>query len=124
VNNTLKLDSFVLKLVDLFDEAFCRKLLFDLTRGTGCRYCGKSIPKEHLDRFYAGKEVYCRFCDSRFFAVSGTILSQSKLSYKQILKILVMLDLGFKTKEIAAAVDVSSHCIPRWRKKLSEFENE
>lgn len=114
---------FVLSLIDLFDESACRKLLIDLVRGPICRYCGESIPKRHLDRFYEGKEVYCLLCDSRMFAVGGTIVSQTKLSYKQIMKILVMIDLGYRTKEIAKAVNVGTHTISRWKRKLYEFEN-
>lgn len=115
---------FVLCLIDLFDECMCRKLLIDLVRGPNCRYCGESIPERHLDRLYEGKEIYCQLCDSRFFAVGGTIISQTKLSYKQILKILVMLDLGFRTKEITKAADVGTHAVPRWKRKLYEFKNK
>lgn len=114
---------FTLELVDLLDECACRKLLIDLVRGPVCRWCGKSIPERHLERFYKGKEVYCQLCNSKFFAVGGTMISQTKLRYKQILKILIMLNLGFRTKEIAQAADVGTNVIPRWRRKLYEFEN-
>ena len=125
MKNTLRTGSFILKLIDLFDEALSRKLLFDFVRGPVCRFCQKSVPERHLKRFYDGKEIYCNQCNSKFFPAGGTILSQSKLSCRQILKILVMLDLGFRTKEIAAAVNVGTHTIPRWREKLNEvFENE
>lgn len=112
----------VLSLIDLFDECACRKILIDLVRGPVCRYCGKSIPDRHLKRFYENREVYCQLCDSKMFAVGGTIVSQTKLSYKQIMKILVMIDLGYRTGEIAKAVNVGTHTIPRWKKKLSEFK--
>jgi DNA-directed RNA polymerase subunit RPC12/RpoP len=123
VKNTLRTGSFILKLIDLFDEALCRKLLFDLVRGPICRNCRKSIPERHLERFYAGKEIYCRQCNSKFFAVGGTVLAQTKLSYKQILKILVRLDMKFKTKQIATAGGVDPHTIARWRHKLTELKN-
>ena len=113
---------FVLSLIDLFNECACRKFLINLVRGAVCRCCGRSIPEKHLERLYDGKEVYCGACNSRFKAVGGTILSQTKLTYKQVLKILVMLDLGYRTLEIATAVGVSTHTIPRWKKKLSEFK--
>jgi transposase-like protein len=116
-----KTGGVVLSFIELFDECACRKLLIDLVRGPKCRYCGRSIPERHLDRFYSGLEVYCQLCNSKFFAVGGTIISQTKLTYRQILKILVMLDLGFRTKEIANAVNVGTHTIARWKKKLSQF---
>lgn len=121
MKNTLKTKAFVLKLVELLDETVCRKLLFNLARGPLCRYCRKSVPERHLKRFYAGKEVYCRQCNSRFYAVSGTVLAQNKLSYRQILKILVMADLEFKTEFIATSVGVERHTISRWRQKLKEL---
>lgn len=121
MENTLQTKGFVLKLVESFDETLCRKILFDLARGPICRYCRKSVPERHLKRFYGGKEIYCRQCNSKFFAVGGTVLSQSKLSYRQILRIFVMLDLGFRTKEISAAVNVGTQTIPRWRQKLKEL---
>lgn len=114
---------FVLALIDSVGEDGCKRLLFDLVRGPICRYCGNSIPDRHLKRLYEGKEVYCGACDKRFYGTSGTIIAGTKLSFRQVLKILVMCDLNFKTKEIAKAVNVGTHTIPRWRRKLYEFEN-
>ncbi len=114
---------FVLSFIDLFDESACRKLLIDLVRGPKCRYCGELIPKKHLDRLYEGKEVYCQLCNSKFYAVGGTMIADTKLSYRQVLKILVMLDLGYRTKEISERVNISTHAVPRWRRKLYEFES-
>ena len=113
-----------LELVDLLDECACRKFLIDLVRGPVCRYCGESIPEKHLGRFYRGEEVYCRFCNSKFYAVAGTMIADTKLTYKRVLKVLIMLNLGYRTKEIAETVNIGTHAVPRWRKKLYEFENE
>lgn len=123
MKNTLRTGSFILNLIDLFDEPLCRKFLFDLVRGPICRYCQKSVPERHLKRFYDGKEVYCNQCNSRFYAQTGTILAGTKLSFKQILKILCMLDMEKKTREIAMLADVEPHTIQRWRQKLTEFKN-
>ena len=123
MKNIAKAGSFTLRLVDALSEPLCRKILFDLVCGPVCRYCEKPIPERHLKRFYSGKEVYCGFCDSRFFAVGGTILSHSKMNYMQMLKILIMSDLQVKTEQIATAVGVGRQTVLRWRRKLMEFKN-
>lgn len=119
-----EIGKFVLALADQLDEYACKRLLLDMVRGPICRYCKKSIPKRHLERFYENKEVYCGACESRFFGSGGTILQQSKLTSKQILKILVMCDLGLKTKEIAKTVNISPHNVPQWRVKLTKFREK
>lgn len=124
MKNTIKISKFVLSLIDLFDESECRKILIDLVRGPHCRFCKKPISEKHVKRFYEGKQVSCKICKSKFIPVAGTILSQSKLSYRQILLILTMLSLGFKTKNIASAVGVAPHTVPRWRRKLKQWIKE
>jgi transposase-like protein len=116
--------SFVLSLVDLFVEAECRKILIDLVRGPHCKICKSPVPARHLKRFYEGKQVSCKICKSKFIPIAGTILSQSKITNKQILKMLVMIDAGFRTKEIAAIIGISKATVPRWRRKLIKWINE
>ena len=123
MKNTLKTKDLILKLIDFLDETVCRKFLFDLFRAPVCQ-CGKSVPDRHLKRFYDGKQIYCKNCDSKFFPRAGTVLQQTKLTCRQILKMTIMISQGYRTKEITAAVNVGSHTVPRWRKKLSEVENE
>ena len=124
MKNNIKTSGFVLSLINLFDEAACRQLLFDLTRGSVCRYCKTPVQEKHLKRFYKGKEIYCKNCGSRFLPAAGTILSQSKISYRRIMLMLAMLDMGFKTKDVAAAVAVAPHTVPHWRRKLEKWMNK
>ena len=126
MKNIVNKYSFVLSLVDIFSEAECRKYLIDLVRGPRCRFCERPLPEKHLGRLYQGKQVHCNICKNKFIPVAGTILSQSKMTYRQILRILVMLDMGFRTKEISAIVGISKATVPRWKKKLIKWriENE
>ncbi|MEA3427695.1 MAG: hypothetical protein U9Q84_00450 [Thermodesulfobacteriota bacterium] len=123
MKNTAKIGGFVFRFVDLLDEALCKKILFDLVRRPICRICKKPVPERHLKRYYNGKVVYCKECNSQFNAQAGTILAGTKLFFKQVLLILIMADLNFKTGQIAKRTGVKRHTIARWRHKLTELKN-
>jgi transposase-like protein len=124
MNKQMKTSGYLLEFLDILGETCCRQSLIKLMTSCSCPYCGKSIADRHLKRFYSGKESYCVNCNGRFFAVGTTVLKQSKLSYRQRVKLLIMIDLNFRTKDICEEVRVSSPTVVRWREKLHKFQKE
>ena len=124
MNKQMKTSGYLLEFVDILSDTCCREALIKLMTSPVCPYCGKSIADRHLKRFYSGKESYCVNCNSRFFAVRSTILKGSNLSYKQRAKLLIMIDLNFRTKDICEEVRTSAPTVRRWRGKLHKFQEE
>jgi transposase-like protein len=124
MNKQMRTSGYLLEFLEVLGEACCRESLIKLMTSCSCPYCGKPIADRHLKRYFSGKESYCVYCDGRFFAVRSTILKGSNLNYRQRTKLLIMIDLNFRTKDICEVAGVSAPTVVRWREKLDKFQKE
>lgn len=117
LNSRAVFDSFGPRFLD---ESFCRMFLIDLVH-MGCfccPFCHHSIGKGYCGDFYQNRPIYCPGCRKVFRATTRTLLSYSKLNFRKIILLSLMLELGFGSNQIARRLGIARHTIPRWRKKL------
>lgn len=103
--------------LEFFDERKCRVwLLNSLHHGQiNCPKCQTRQDLEHIaEKFYSLQRIRCAKCESRFNALSRTVMSGTKLDARQIVLLFVLKRAGVQNRTIAKLAGVSESTACRW----------
>lgn len=105
------------------DENLCRRSLFELIHPVpACPRCGAKLSIERHDRFYKNRVNSCSSCKKKYFASTGTFLNSAKMTFKEILIILLLIDFGFRYSEILRFIPQCKGTLNLWLKKHQVFK--
>ena len=92
---------------DLLNEDRCREwfLLWLYQDGVYCPRCGFPLQKRRLPRFFTGDISYCSVCRKKFYPLRGSPFHWTKLTYAELILIMVFRELDVSIEVIAALLN-------------------
>jgi transposase-like protein len=104
------------------DDTACRDLLLSVLQPgqTVCPECGSSLSTNRQEQtFRSGGRVCCKECGRWFDHRTGTILSGTTLSVREIIYLVLLLGQGLPIKTIANRMDLHEGTVRDWRERVS-----
>ncbi len=110
---------------DFFDMEYCRRWVLDRIHPDGprCPSCSGDLTPVSEKSFYDGRKVVCRHCKKRFTAMTGTFLSGTHLTYKEIVLVLLLFHLRVETTEIMKHASLSRDTLNIYRRKFATLQD-
>jgi len=108
-------------LADICDEpASAERVLRQLyPDGATHASCGARIQgRRALETFWRGERTYCSGCDQKFSPTAGTILENSRLTFRQYEKLMLCLSLGCSEQRTAQVAGLHIDSVRSWISKL------
>jgi len=90
--------------------------------GPRCPGCGAAVPDRLLRSFFGGGRIRCDSCGKYFGALSGTYLSGTHMSFREIVLLCALIGLGVADKEVARILKISAESVRLWRLKFRAQE--
>jgi len=105
---------------DFLSEGYCRTWVLKRMHPAGafCPRCRRALTGTTMNRFWEGQRVRCSFCRKKFTALTGTYLTRTHMSYRQIVLIAVFVGYGMPVRTIAEKAGVNKGTVMNWKRKL------
>ncbi len=106
----------------LLDHDACLRWLLQEIHGgrCACPECGQDLESERqAGAFRSEKRVCCKSCGRWFDYRTGTILSATTLSPREIILLSMLLAVGTPVREVAERLDLHETTVRDWRERLS-----
>lgn len=103
--------------VEMLNEDACRNWFLRKFHHEGvfCPECSREITSEKkLQAFWAMRRVSCPFCNRRFSAVTGTVLSGIGIEFRALYILLFMVGHGAKANNISKQLGISNGAAYVW----------
>jgi|GEM_PF-2953986 transposase-like protein len=111
--------SVIPSLESLLSESACRRFAFGLVcpGGPRCPRCSTILDPRRHERFYGNQVSFCSHCLRKFVPLGGTVFSSCKISFRVIVLMLYLFDLGYRNARIIEMTDLSKDSVQKWRRK-------
>lgn len=106
----------------LLDHAACLGWLLQEIHGgrAACPECGRDLDSDRqAAAFRAGKRVCCKQCGRWFDYRTGTILSATTLSPREVILLSMLLAVGIPVREVAERLELHEGTVRDWRDRLT-----
>lgn len=106
----------------LLDHDACLQWLLREIHGDrcACPECGRDLDSERqAAAFRSEKRVCCKHCGRWFDYRTGTILSATTLSPREVILLSMLLAVGTPVREVAERLDLHETTVRDWRERLS-----
>lgn len=106
------------------DEATCRFWVIHWFHHNGarCPGCGARITDAQRVSFFLMKRVKCAACDRFFNALSGTFLSGTKLSFRQVVLMNLLLGENVSDQRIGGYLKVDRSTVRAYRLRIHALD--
>jgi transposase-like protein len=105
---------------EFLSQTRCQLFIASVLHGDAprCLGCGAAIPSRMMRSFCDGRRIRCDACGKFFNVFSGTFLSGTHFSSREVVLLALLLGLGVQDKEIARILKISAESVRLWRLKF------
>jgi transposase-like protein len=105
---------------EFLSQTRCKLFIASVLHGDAprCPGCGAAIPGRMMRSFCDGRRIRCDACGKFFNVFSGTFLSGTHMSSREVVLLALLLGLGVQDKEIARILKISAESVRLWRLKF------
>ena len=109
---------------EFLSQTRCKLFIASVLHGDAprCPGCGAAIPGRMMRSFCDGRRIRCDACGKFFNVFSGTFLSGTHMSSREVVLLALLLGLGVQDKEIARILKISAESVRLWRLKFKAQE--
>lgn len=109
---------------EFLDAGACDAYIIESLHGDclACPGCGATVAARSFHGLRVENRVRCRRCGKFFTALTGTFLSGTHLSSREIVLLALLLGLGVQDKEVARIIGISAESVRLWRLKFRAQE--
>ncbi len=104
---------------NFLDENKCREwLIRKLHREPRCPRCTARLTEKQTESYFRNERVKCGICKRYFTALTDTIFSGTRMSFKRIVYLLFLIGSGWNSLYIADCVGIDPSAVRFWRRRL------
>ena len=109
---------------EFLSQTRCQLFIASVLHGDSpsCPRCGVIIPGRMLRSFCNGRRIHCDACGKYFNVFSGTFLSGTHFSSREVVLLALLMALGVQDKEVARILKISAESVRLWRLKFKAQE--
>ena len=110
---------------DFLEEDRCRGwILRRLHKEAKCPRCYGELTEKQAETFWRNERVQCGMCERFFTALTDTIFSGTRMNFREIVLLLVLLGLQHPAKFIASRVHCDVSSVRMWRSKFKSVKSD
>jgi transposase-like protein len=104
------------------NEVACREAILNMLHfgKRVCPYCNQQIQGKLLVSFVNFKRVQCPECNKFFTALTGTFLAGTRLSFSQLMLLIVLINADIPVSKIECITKIHRETIVLFEKKLNK----